>query len=73
MKATTKPIDEVKPNERVVLDDGRQAVVQYSYGYVTCIGPAATKLMHLLVTVTADGSTAYVDAPWRSLVRIVVE
>lgn len=73
MRVTTKPIDEVKPNESVVLNDGRPATVRYNDAYVTLIGPSETILRHRLVTVTADGSTAYVDAPWRTLVRIVVE
>jgi len=73
VKYAAKPIDEVEVGETVVLDDGRQAVVRYSYGYVTRIGPSATMLMHLLVTETADGSTEYVDAAWRDLVTVVVD
>lgn len=68
----TKPIDEIVPCDRVVLLDGRPAVVQYNDAFVVRQGPRSTVLKHRLVTVTADGETVYVEARRRELVPIIV-
>mgnify|MGYP001191492205 FL=1 len=68
-----KHIDELKAGDTVVLDDGRRAVVQYNGAYVTYLRPSVTMVMHRVVTVTADGSTEYVDGAWRDLVPVIVE
>lgn len=69
----TKPIDELKTGDIVVLDDGRRAVVEYNTPYVTHIRPSVTMVMHRVVTVTDDGSTEYVDGAWRDLVPVVID
>ena len=69
----TKPIDEIMPYERIVLDDGRSALVQDNVAFVTDAGPSATVLKHRLKAVAPDGSTVFVERPWRSPVPIVVD
>lgn len=69
----TKPIDEITTGERVLLDDGRHATVQYNGAYVTQIRPTVTMVMHRIVAVTDDGSTEYIDGAWRDLVPVVVD